>query len=205
MSVGIARLREEADAIRQGAIDKGEDPTLIDAALASDERRRTLQGEGDTLRAERNSASKSIGEAIKGGARPDGPEVAGLRVWGSPWQPWFYDWAFNLPRGPALREKWDLIPYDTDVLITHGPPFGFLDGAARPASGWSDQDEVSVEHLGCEELRRALDRVRPRLHVFGHIHEGYGRGQLADTILVNASNCDEDYRPVNAPVVIDLP
>jgi len=80
MSVGIARLREEADAIRQGAIDKGEDPTLIDAALAADERRRTLQGEGDALRAERNSASKSIGETIKGGARPDGPEVAGLRA-----------------------------------------------------------------------------------------------------------------------------
>ncbi len=80
MSVGIARLREEPDAIRQGAIDKGEDPTLIDAALASDERRRTLQGEGDALRAERNTASRTIGETIKAGARPDGPEVAELRA-----------------------------------------------------------------------------------------------------------------------------
>lgn len=135
----------------------------------------------------------------------EGAQVAGLRVWGSPWQPWFYDWAFNLPRGQTLRDKWDLIPDETDVLVTHGPPFGYLDGAARPASGWDDDGGVATEHVGCEELRAALDRVRPHLHVFGHIHEGYGRAQLGDTILVNASNCDEDYRPVNAPLVIDLP
>lgn len=135
----------------------------------------------------------------------EGACVAGLRMWGSPWQPWFFDWAFNLPRGQALRDKWDLIPDDTDVLVTHGPPFGHLDGAARPASGWDDDGRVATEHVGCEELRTALDRVRPHLHVFGHIHEGYGQDRLGDTILVNASNCDEDYRPVNAPVVIDLP
>jgi seryl-tRNA synthetase len=80
MSVGVARLREEPDAIRQGAIDKGEDPALVDAALEADARRRTLQGEGDTLRAERNAASKTIGELIKGGAAPTGPEVAALRA-----------------------------------------------------------------------------------------------------------------------------
>jgi seryl-tRNA synthetase len=80
MSVGLARLREEPDAIRKGAADKGEDPSLVDAALEADARRRTLQGEGDALRAERNAASKSIGEAIKGGAKPDGPEVASLRA-----------------------------------------------------------------------------------------------------------------------------
>jgi seryl-tRNA synthetase len=80
MSVGLARLREEPDVIRRGAIDKGEDPSLVDAALAVDERRRALQGEGDALRAERNAASKQIGEAIKAGARPDGPEVASLRA-----------------------------------------------------------------------------------------------------------------------------
>ena len=79
MSVGLARLREEPDAIRKGALDKGEDPAVVDAALEADARRRTLQGEGDALRAERNAASKSIGEAIKGGAKPDGPEVAALR------------------------------------------------------------------------------------------------------------------------------
>jgi len=79
LSIGLQRLREEPDAIRKGAMDKGEDPSIVDAALAADARRRALQGDGDTLRAERNAVSKEIGEAIKGGARPDGPEVAGLR------------------------------------------------------------------------------------------------------------------------------
>ena len=80
MSVGLARLRDEPDAIRKGALDKGEDPTLVDAALDADARRRALQGEGDALRAERNTASKAIGEAIKAGAKPDGAEVAALRA-----------------------------------------------------------------------------------------------------------------------------
>jgi seryl-tRNA synthetase len=79
MSVGLQRLREEPDAIRKGAIDKREDPSIVDAALAADARRRELQGEADGLRGERNTASKAIGEAIKGGAKPDGPEVAALR------------------------------------------------------------------------------------------------------------------------------
>ena len=80
MSVGLARLREEPEVIRKGAIDKGEDPVIVDAALSADARRRELQGEADALRAERNTASKQIGEAIKGGAAPDGPEVAALRA-----------------------------------------------------------------------------------------------------------------------------
>jgi seryl-tRNA synthetase len=80
MSVGAARLREEPDRVRQGAIDKGEDPATIDAALAADARRRELQGEADALRAERNTASRAVGEAIKAGAAPGGPEVAALRA-----------------------------------------------------------------------------------------------------------------------------
>jgi seryl-tRNA synthetase len=80
MSVGVQRLREEPDLIRQGAIDKGEDPTVVDRALEVDARRRALQAESDTLKAERNAASKQIGEAIRGGARPDGPEVVDLRA-----------------------------------------------------------------------------------------------------------------------------
>jgi seryl-tRNA synthetase len=79
VSVGAQRLREEPDAIRQGAVDKGEDPTVVDRALEVDARRRALLGEGDRLKAERNQASKQVGDAIRGGARPDGPEVAELR------------------------------------------------------------------------------------------------------------------------------
>ena len=116
----------------------------------------------------------------------------GLRFYGSPWQPRFFDWAFNLDRGAPLREKWDRIPAETDVLVTHGPPDGI-----------GDRTEVGDE-VGCMDLRGALARVRPRLHVFGHIHEGYGMYRFAGIDLVNASICNVRYRAVNAPVVVDL-
>jgi seryl-tRNA synthetase len=80
MSVGVQRLRDEPDRIRRGAIDKGEDPSTVDVAIEVDARRRRLQSESDTLKAQRNAASKQIGEAIRGGAKPDGPEVAQLRA-----------------------------------------------------------------------------------------------------------------------------
>ena len=91
----------------------------------------------------------------------EGCVIDGVRFWGSPWQPAFNDWAFNLPRGAALAEKWALIPGDTDVLITHGPPRGFGDGA------WDTR-------AGCEDLLQAVHRVQPRLHLFGHIHQDGG-------------------------------
>lgn len=80
MSVGTTRLREEPDLLRRAAADKGEDPALVDLALELDERRRTLLAESDGLKAERNTASKRIGEAIRGGADPNGPEVAELKA-----------------------------------------------------------------------------------------------------------------------------
>ncbi len=80
MSVGLQRLRDEPDVIRQGAADKGEDPSLVDTALAADADRRRLLGESETLKAERNATSKRIGEAITGGAAPDSAEVAGLKA-----------------------------------------------------------------------------------------------------------------------------
>jgi predicted phosphodiesterase len=119
--------------------------------------------------------------------------VAGLTFYGSPWQPWYYDWAFNLPRGPALRAKWDLIPAAVDVLITHGPP-----------AGHGDQT-LQGDFAGCADLLAALGRVQPRLHVFGHIHEGYGETQVGPTRCLNVSTCDAAYRPIHPPVVVDLP
>jgi seryl-tRNA synthetase len=80
VSVGLQRLRDDADAIRKGAVDKGEDPTIVDRALELDARRRQLLGDGDALKAERNAASKRIGEAIKSGAPADGPAVAELKA-----------------------------------------------------------------------------------------------------------------------------
>lgn len=129
--------------------------------------------------------------------------VDGLRIWGSPWQPWFLDWSFNLPRGEALREKWAMIPEDTDLLITHGPPQGVLDRVGEAAMVMG-RLMGQGPHAGCEELRAAVTRLRPRAHVFGHIHEGYGRVTIDGTQFVNAANVDEAYKPVNAPLVIEL-
>ena len=134
-----------------------------------------------------------------------GCEIEGLSLWGAPWQPWFMDWAFNLPRkGLAIRKKWNLIPMTTDLLITHGPPFRILDEVRPRVGGWTLEPQASTGPLGCEELAIRLRAVRPRLHVFGHIHDGYGVQEKDGTLYVNASICDEDYKPVNRAIVIDL-
>jgi len=122
-------------------------------------------------------------------------EIEGLKFYGSPWQPRFFDWAFNLMRGAELAEKWKLIPDHTDVLITHGPPFGILDEVPR---------QYGIENTGCEELRKKIEIVRPKLHIFGHIHCGYGRAEKFGVNFVNASNCDESYEPTNRAIVVDL-
>ncbi|HET6574366.1 MAG TPA: metallophosphatase domain-containing protein [Fimbriiglobus sp.] len=101
--------------------------------------------------------------------------IAGLKFYGSPWQPWFLDWAFNLPRGPELAAKWALIPDDTDVLVTHGPPLGVLDATRRG------------HRPGCADLAARVRVVRPGLHVFGHIHEAAGVVRDGDTLFVNAA------------------
>ena len=119
-----------------------------------------------------------------------GVEVAGLSFWGSPWQPWFHDWAFNLRRGPELEAVWARAPAGVDVLVTHTPPLGVLDLVARGP------------RVGCEALRAALPRIAPRLHVFGHIHEAYG-AHPGPPLSVNACACDLSYRAVNAPVVVE--
>ena len=119
-------------------------------------------------------------------------EILGLKIYGSPWQPRFFDWAFNLNRGGEMAEKWKLIPNEVDILITHGPPFGILDETPRG------------DFAGCEELRKRVEEIRPQLHVFGHIHFGYGETEKFGVRFVNASNCDEDYLPTNPPIVVDL-
>ena len=120
----------------------------------------------------------------------EGPEV---KIYGSPWQPWFYNWAFNLPRnGEELESKWSAIPDDIDILITHGPANGFLD---RVTGGW--------ENLGCEKLTEAIKAKKPKIHVCGHIHSGYGYVFDGDTHFINASVLDERYYLTNKPITAD--
>jgi len=124
-----------------------------------------------------------------------GVEIEGLKIWGAPWQPEFYNWAFNLPRGRALAERWALIPQDTQILVTHGPPYGILDEVPRG------------EKVGCQDL---LDKVvelgqkQLKLHVFGHIHYSYGSYHMGAVQYVNAAVCNESYRPVNPPIVVEI-
>ena len=125
-------------------------------------------------------------------------EFEDVVFYGSPWQPAFGDWFFNLPRGRQLAERWAKIPLRTDVLITHGPPHGILDQCPGVP------DRTRIDHAGCEDMTRAIARVRPKLHVFGHIHEGYGRLDRDGTIYVNASSMDGRYRPMNRAIVVEL-
>lgn len=124
-----------------------------------------------------------------------GLELAGLKFWGSPWTPVFFSWAFNLERGEALAERWAQIPADTDILITHGPPAGILDGVPTG---------TGTVNVGCDDLAATVETLSPRLHIFGHIHEGYGQRQIGQCRYINASTCTGAFKPQNPPIVIDL-
>jgi len=115
-----------------------------------------------------------------------------IKIWGTPWQPEFHNWAFNLPRGEKLKEKWDMIPVNTDILITHGPPFGKLD--------YVPYDSVNV---GCEELMKRVEEIKPKIHVFGHIHEGYGYVFDGNTHFINAAVLNGRYEFRNKPITVD--
>jgi Icc-related predicted phosphoesterase len=127
-----------------------------------------------------------------------GATVAGLRFWGTPWTPWFYDWAFNARRGNELAAIYRRIPTDTQVLVVHGPPYGILD-EVEEAMGRSDA------HVGSHEILEVIAGMQElRLYVCGHIHEARGRLERDGVTFVNASSLDRRYEPVHAPVVVEL-
>ena len=120
-------------------------------------------------------------------------DVLGYKIYGSPVQPHFYDWAFNVRR-ERIAEVWKQIPADTEILITHGPPLGF-----------GDLTEEN-EHRGCADLLDHIrNRIKPKIHAFGHIHHSYGVWKDENTIYVNAAICDINYNAMRMGVAIDLP
>ena len=124
--------------------------------------------------------------------------IDGVKFWGSPVQPTFLNWAFNRDRGADILKHWDLIHNDTDVLITHGPAYKVLDDT------W-DFDNRIIRYVGCKDLTDAIKRVRPIVHIFGHVHYSGGKVQIEkDLISVNASMMDENYKIVNKPIIIDI-
>lgn len=127
--------------------------------------------------------------------RDSGVTIDDLKFYGSPHQPEFHDWAFNLPRGEPLKQKWALIPDDTNVLITHSPLHSILDEVPYP-SGF---------RAGCVDLyNRVMELKDLKLSVFGHLHMNHGSVSIDGKTYVNASVCTENYKPTNAPIIISI-
>lgn len=118
--------------------------------------------------------------------------INGIHIWGSPVTPWFLSWAFNRHRGYDIQQHWNLIPANTDILITHGPVHGIHDRT------------VNGQHVGCEDLLHTVQLIKPKYFIGGHIHEAYGVVSKNGTTFINASVLDEEYRLVNNPVVFEL-
>lgn len=120
--------------------------------------------------------------------------IEGIRIYGSPWQPTFNTKACNafaLPRGDAIREKWDMIPLDTNILVTHSPPCGIMD------------EDSGFSH-GCSDLLEAVQRVSPKFHIFGHIHNHHGMLRVKNTTFINCNVKDTNNR-VRPALTFDYP
>lgn len=130
-----------------------------------------------------------------------GITLMGLNIWGSPYTPEFNHWAFNLPRGgDELYKTWQLIPRNTDILVTHGPPNRILDRCNAPHPKYP-------QDAGCELLRHRIEELADNLkyHFCGHVHEGFGMDyRTLSTTIVNASTCTLAYKPTNPFVVVDV-
>lgn len=133
--------------------------------------------------------------------------IDGIKFYGSPWQPWFGGWAFNLRRGEEIARKWAQIPDDTDVLITHGPPAQKCGGVIPHVFHRHTGTDLYEEDVGCEDLfQRMKELTKLQYHICGHIHEGYGVYTHPDLSckVVNASIMDLKYNPTNKPFMLTV-
>jgi hypothetical protein len=119
--------------------------------------------------------------------------IDGIKIWGSPVTPSFgYGWAFNKDRGYDINEVWNTIPMGTDIVITHGPIYGYCDRTSREGL-----------NVGCADLYHRLNEVKPQLHFSGHIHEAYGYRHTDWGYAFNGCNCDLSYLVNNKPMTFD--
>jgi predicted phosphodiesterase len=124
-----------------------------------------------------------------------GVELDGVKFWGSPWTTEFQHWAFMRRPGFDMDKAWELIPEDTQVLITHSPPQGILDPGKYNS------------RIGCEMLAYRLGpdgNLKPKLHVFGHGHAGYGQEEHNGILHVNAALCNDNNVLINPPIELEL-
>lgn len=124
-----------------------------------------------------------------------GCEIEGLKIWGSPHTPIFHNWAFNLYE-VDLKNKFNLIPDDTDIIIIHGPPYGILDKSCD----FHTDEEV---HCGSISLLEKINKIKPKLFVCGHIHKEYGWQKLDNILFVNAAVVNERYNLTKKPILIE--
>jgi len=117
----------------------------------------------------------------------DGVEFEGIRFWGTPWVPHLQGWAFYA-REEKLIAMFSKIPrMQPDVLITHAPPLGILDASQS-------------DHFGSKELLHYIDRAKPKVHIFGHVHESHGRLQRGETLHVNVATAWKEHSPEQVEV-----
>lgn len=127
--------------------------------------------------------------------------IDGVKFYGSPITPYFRNWAFNVARGPEIADKWADIPDDTNVLITHGPPYGILD-EIQPSFA-IDRDP----HQGCKDLLSRIHNLQKlQICCFGHIHKNIDMGpiNINNVYHINASICNDWYKPINKPIIITI-
>ena len=125
-------------------------------------------------------------------------EIEGKRIWCSAITPFFLNWAWNRYPGEDIQKHWDKIPNGVDAIVSHGPPRGILD-VIEHFNG--KICEFEIEYTGCPQLLKKVLEIKPRFHLFGHIHEHGGKQFLTDGItFINASICDQYYKPVNSPI-----
>lgn len=124
-------------------------------------------------------------------------EIEGIKIYGSPWTPQFGHWSF-MKAQKHMHKVWNKIPNHIDILVTHGPPHGILDEVIEE---YFDNSKKKV-NAGCPVLLNKVKEIKPKYHVFGHIHEGYGVLETPDTVFVNAASLDETYKPVNGAITL---
>lgn len=156
-----------------------------------------IAGNHDTFLEQQADIALQMATAV--GARylnDSGVEIDGVRFWGSPITPRFLNWAFMRDPGADIQKHWDAIPQGTDVLITHGPPLGILDEVQRSPN--------VTEQTGSESLLDRIIAIKPQYHIFGHIHEGYGRARFRQIEFANVCTMNRFYKIENSAVELDV-
>lgn len=127
-------------------------------------------------------------------------EIEGYKIWCSAITPYFFNWAWNRYPGEDIQKHWNKIQ-ECDILVTHGPPYGILDSVLERnflVGGTTER------HCGCPQLLNKIKEIKPKLHIFGHIHPGHGYLVKDGTTFINASICNNEYKPVNKPIIITI-